>query len=207
MATSALVRLWREARQRPLTFWLASLRSRLRGWVRSDSVIFFRPGPGELDPSPAVMELDLEMYRRLTPAAMPPWLPEIVSARFAQGERLFALYRNDQPVSYAWVRRARRFQVGELGGKTAVSDAESVWIWDCVTPPPIRGRGYYPALLDGMLYLFQHEDVIIFCDVRNHASVRGIGKSRFTPWIRVTVCPWVTWIRKLGGGSARLRFE
>jgi hypothetical protein len=207
VATPALVRLWRVTRQRPLAVWLSALRSRLRGLVGGDAAIFFRPGPGDLQPCPAVMELDLETYRRLTPASMPPWSPEAVGARFAQGHRLFALCRDDQPVSYAWVRRGRRFQVGELGGKTAVSDVESVWIWDCVTPPPKRGRGYYPQLLDGLLYLFQREDVIIFCGVRNHASVRGIGKSRFTPWIRATAFRWGTWSRTVGDFPARLRFE
>jgi hypothetical protein len=204
----AFKRLWRKARQRPLTFWIARLRSRLHSLVHRDSVIFFRLGPGVLHPCPTLMELDLETYRRLAPASMPPWLPETVSARLAQGSRLFALRRDDQLVSYAWVTRTRRFQVGELGGKTAVCDQESVWIWDCVTPPPMRGRGYYAELLDGLLYLFQHEDVVIgFCHVRNDASVRGLAKSRFTPWIRATAYRRGTRTRRLGGGAARLHFE
>jgi CelD/BcsL family acetyltransferase involved in cellulose biosynthesis/RimJ/RimL family protein N-acetyltransferase len=103
--------------------------------------------------------------------------------RLKQGDRPFLAMVGEQIVHTAW------FGVrGEIDGGTELTAACRIrtegqvgLIYDCWTPPPWRGHGIYPRVLQVLLGLAPPEcETIAICSLaRNRASRRGIEKAGF----------------------------
>lgn len=113
-----------------------------------------------------------------------PWTQEAVESRTRQGHRLYALIAQGAPVCYGWVSNRSSFEIGELTG-TCDLGKSTLWIWDCVTPPAHRNRGYYTAFLTALLVEVGSQSPVIYCDSKNIPSRRAIEKSGFVAFASV----------------------
>jgi RimJ/RimL family protein N-acetyltransferase len=120
-----------------------------------------------------------------------------VSARLGEGHRIFVLRVDDRPVSFAWVTESMTFSIDELEA-CVTTDRPVIWIWDCVTPDAFRGRGYYTRLLRAPIARFDVERITIYCQPKNYASIRGIQKAGFAPWMSVAATRWRIRIQRDG---------
>ena len=113
-----------------------------------------------------------------------PWTRDVVEARARQGHQLYALLLQEAPVCYGWVSNRSSFEIGELSG-TCDLGKSTLWIWDCVTPPGHRNRGYYTAFLTALLVETGSQNPVIYCDSKNGPSRRAIEKSGFVAFASV----------------------
>jgi len=72
-----------------------------------------------------------------------------VAPRFERGSRAFAVMEAGKVVSYGWLSTASEW-IGELGVEIS-PNAREAYIWNCLTLPEHRRRGYYRALLEGIV--------------------------------------------------------
>lgn len=97
--------------------------------------------------------------------------------RFRLGHRIAVGFLSDQPVAYGWVA------VGAATfGEPAVAfhvPSESAYLYDFVTLAAWRGRGCYPALLQGVIAAEPARDFWIIHHITNIASQRGIDRAGF----------------------------
>jgi hypothetical protein len=131
-------------------------------------------------------DLDSNSLRRCE-AQQPVYLSTLrilaFEARLARRERCYGLFEGETLLNLGWV-----------GLRTAVEAAPEVGrrfsfplsgtlpvIYDCWTPPDLRGRGYYPVALNRMAVklLEQYSQVWIYTVETNVASVKGIQKAGF----------------------------
>jgi hypothetical protein len=105
------------------------------------------------------------------------------SARFQSGQgRGYALLGPEGLVEhFAWVASYEGFAMAELDEVLHTPSAARVMIFDCWTPPELRGRGLYRHAIGGLaeLLLAEGKDVWIFSAAANVASVAGIEKAGF----------------------------
>ncbi len=113
-----------------------------------------------------------------------PW-PAGEKRRFDEGHRLFAWCREGTPRCFGWITDCSSFPLGELG-RTGIFGPSRL-IWDCVTPAPERGKGYYAGMLRAMLAGAPGTRFVIYCTEENTPSWRGILKAGFRPWVRARV--------------------
>jgi hypothetical protein len=168
------------------------------------ATLFFRIPAGHRSAAP---DAAVEEYRPgdARDDAM-PWSPEDVSARLGEGHRLFALRVNDRLVSFAWVADSTTFSINELDALVTI-DRPMIWLWDCVTPDPFRGRGYYPRLLQALIARFEVDRTVIYSFPKNYPSIRGIQKAGFAPWMSVATTRWWIHMRQDGDFPGTLRVE
>lgn len=97
--------------------------------------------------------------------------------RFKLGHRIAVGFLGDQLVAYGWVAiGAATF------GEPAVAfhvPSESAYLYDFVTLAAWRGRGCYPALLQGVIAAEPASDFWIIYHIANIASQRGIARAGF----------------------------
>jgi GNAT superfamily N-acetyltransferase len=118
--------------------------------------------------------------------------PEPLYRRLQSGRRCFILRvadRNNKQgiAAYGWVTRGVEC-VGELERKFHLHDDE-VYIWDCGTALPWRGRRLYSALLTHIIYHFHHEGVLrlwIGASLQNRPSIQGFVNAGFQPVVDCT---------------------
>ena len=70
---------------------------------------------------------------------------DLVALRLARGCRCFALRRDGEVASYGWLSSGPEW-IGELGLEIGPETGEA-YVWNCVTLPKQRLRGYFRALL------------------------------------------------------------
>lgn len=85
------------------------------------------------------------------------------------------------PLHFAWVAPLEGFKLSELNLKMPPCSAESVLLFDCWTPNPVRGRGFYPMAISRIAtkLLTEGKSPWIFSAATNRRSVVGIEKSGF----------------------------
>jgi CelD/BcsL family acetyltransferase involved in cellulose biosynthesis len=98
-------------------------------------------------------------------------------------DRGFALITAEgTPVHFCWVKDYEGFEMEELGRTLHAPGPAAVMIFDCFTPAPVRGNGFFSDAIAALASQLQAagETPWIFAAAANQASVRGIEKSRFT---------------------------
>lgn len=120
--------------------------------------------------------------------------PRDLRARCGRGSRCIALARDGEVMSFCWTSSGRE-RIGESECDLELPPG-IVYIWDCATLPPYRGRGLYSALLQHIVAELQrasYQRVWIGSSWSNHASRRGIVKAGFEHVATLThLClgPW-----------------
>lgn len=95
---------------------------------------------------------------------------------------LYELLVDGRPVSYGWVARGGA-QVGVLHDLHMTVPEHAFYIWDCVTPPQFRGRGYFQSLLKEMLAASDSGVTLalVAVDTKNTASRKALANAGFLP--------------------------
>jgi hypothetical protein len=101
-----------------------------------------------------------------------------LQAKTAQG---FVLTRCGVPVHFAWVTDFEGFDIAELKTRLVSPANNAKLIFDCWTPGPLRGRGYYSQTISGLVADLheQHQKPWIFGAAANGASLKGTRKAGF----------------------------
>jgi len=86
------------------------------------------------------------------------------------------------PVHFCWVAEFERFRMAELNRILHAPSPDAVMIFDCFTPNPIRGRGFFGETITALAEQLRAEGKApwIFSAEANKRSLRGIAKSGFT---------------------------
>jgi CelD/BcsL family acetyltransferase involved in cellulose biosynthesis len=109
--------------------------------------------------------------------------------RRRRGDRLHLAWKNGELAHVAWMgNRADITASFEIGNRCRVDlERPSPVIFDCWTPPTMRGQGIYPLVLRQLVnrYRSTTTEYWIYCLRDNIASIRGIEKSGFLPRYRM----------------------
>jgi GNAT superfamily N-acetyltransferase len=95
----------------------------------------------------------------------------------------FALLRADGvPVHFCWATRFEGFRVKELDHVLEAPSLDSVLLFDCWTPPSVRGRGYGRMAISYVAARLRDSGKTpwIFSAAANTPFTRGAEKSAFT---------------------------
>jgi|GEM_PF-537677 CelD/BcsL family acetyltransferase involved in cellulose biosynthesis/RimJ/RimL family protein N-acetyltransferase len=89
--------------------------------------------------------------------------------------------RDGLPLHFCWATRMQSFYMAELRVKLSAPTAEDWLIFDCWTPPSLRGRGYYgTAASMAAAYLESAgRRALIFSAASNQSSIRALEKAGF----------------------------
>ena len=88
---------------------------------------------------------------------------------------------NGKPVHFCWVGTFEGFYMDELKLRLEAPTLNAAMIFDCWTPGPVRGRGYYATAvaLTAQRSVREGRDPWIFSASGNRSSVRGLESSGF----------------------------
>lgn len=91
-------------------------------------------------------------------------------------------------VHFAWSTDFRGFFLSELNHRVDGPTPDCSMIFDCWTPPSVRGRGYYPTAIAAVAQKLQHQGKRpwIFSALANLASQRGVEQAGFREAYRIT---------------------
>jgi hypothetical protein len=132
-----------------------------------------------------------------------PWERPEIESRLSAGARFFALRNGARLVSFVWVSRGTVFHVDEMRRDLKL-DTPLTWFWDAKTPPEHRGHGYYSELICHLAARLGPSELILFVRAANAASLRGITKAGFQPWLDVTVTRWSARLTTRGAFDGRV---
>jgi GNAT superfamily N-acetyltransferase len=120
---------------------------------------------------------------------------DLVALRFARGCRCFALHLEGEVAGYGWLSAGPEW-MGELSAEIRPPPGEA-YLWNCVTLPGHRRRGFFRALLVGVLQAAAREGTRRLW----LGSVDGLGENAvaaagFVPVLRLRVLdlPGLSWI-------------
>lgn len=138
--------------------------------------------PGALSLQPITPETLAEFAMHTDDPDLLAYLVRAAGRFRAKSVQGFALVNaHDAPLHLCWVTDFENFQMSELHCKLSAPSPQSVMIFDCFTPAPVRGHGYY-ALAVSRLALQQRalgKSPWIFSSASNLSSIRGIEKAGF----------------------------
>ena len=97
--------------------------------------------------------------------------------RLAIGYRAHIAYLNGRLAHVCWSHRDDVLAATETGRCRLVLPRPATIITDCWTPPELRGRGVYPAVLSRLAT--RAGGAWIYCEAANVASAAGILKAGF----------------------------
>jgi CelD/BcsL family acetyltransferase involved in cellulose biosynthesis len=100
----------------------------------------------------------------------------------SEGDRGFVLLNAEGiPVHFCWAKDFEGFRVPELERTLHAPCADAVMIFDCFTPPSVRGRGLFACAIAALAHQLNFESKApwIFGAASNRAALRGIKKSDF----------------------------
>jgi GNAT superfamily N-acetyltransferase len=148
---------------------------------------------------------------------------DMVEARFARGCRCLAVRAGDEVAGYGWLSTGPEW-IGELGLEIRPGAAEA-YVWNCVTLPPHRRRGFFRALLHTAVDGAGREGLArLWIGTVDDVGVSAVGHAGFQPLLNIGVLdlPGAGWLsvkgapgaqpaaaqaalQVLGGGRGRLR--
>jgi len=101
--------------------------------------------------------------------------------RLRQGDTLYTFWIRGECAHIAWVStRSELMAIPKVDGQCRINVAQpAALIYDCWTPPAMRGKGIYPSALLSILRDNADKQLWIHCQHGNIASVRGIDKAGF----------------------------
>ncbi len=100
----------------------------------------------------------------------------------SDGDRGFVLVTAEGvPVHFCWVKDFEGFRMAELERTLRAPCADAVMIFDCFTPAPVRGHGFFPRAIAALADQLNSEGKApwIFGAATSQASLRGIEESGF----------------------------
>ncbi len=113
-----------------------------------------------------------------------PWSGKVARGRIDDKTKLFALMVGDRPVCLGWVSTVATFRLSELGGECRFDPVVHM-IWDCLTLPNERRKGYFSDFLTGLRKEFPDKVLTIFCHSEHVASAGAIRNAGFQTWATV----------------------
>jgi len=141
----------------------------------------------------------------ITPADLETVMPQIremnemkfrqFHKRMERGDSCYIGFSDSVPCHYSWVMHSgNTMNIFSAGKKFNVSD-DMAWIFDCRTNDNYRGKSIYPHVINLISNNLISQGKIVFIDTTtdNKASVKGISKAGFTPYIkgvRLGICKW-----------------
>jgi len=147
---------------------------------RIDLAGYRRPPPSRLTRS----DLDFQALRShgyVKAAAF----PEVLQARLAAGARCVGFFWEGGLANLAWVTR----NFLELEEGLNLQEPDSVGIFDCLTFPRYRSRGFYTESLVQLVLEAKAEGVaqaLIAVDPGNLPSIKGIERAGFEPLFQLS---------------------
>jgi CelD/BcsL family acetyltransferase involved in cellulose biosynthesis len=101
--------------------------------------------------------------------------------RADEGQGFALLDEKGVPVHFCWVSAFEGFYMDELKIRLSSPGPNATLIFDCWTPGPVRGRGYYGVAVALTAKELELEGRVpwIFSAVSNRPSVRGLEKAGF----------------------------
>jgi CelD/BcsL family acetyltransferase involved in cellulose biosynthesis/RimJ/RimL family protein N-acetyltransferase len=131
-----------------------------------------------------------------------------IRKRLADGDELFVAELDGEFAHVAWLgQRDEIVASSEVGDEVRLPlPRRGAVIYDCWTPPAMRGRGVYPRVLRELAARAPCDDVWIYCHRTNVASARGILRAGFRPSHRMGVERWRgharrTWLVEVDAGD------
>jgi hypothetical protein len=111
------------------------------------------------------------------------------------------------PLHVCWATDFEGFEMAELRVRLSAENPVAALIFDCWTPVPARGHGFYPTALALLARHLSEEgrEPWIFSAVTNLPSIHGIEKAGFAPryaMIRKTTLAWQNVSRVAFAGSS-----
>lgn len=107
-------------------------------------------------------------------------LRSIHAERFAAGHRVLVVHQQEKLLHRQWVASGR-LRVDEIG-RTWTIATNACWIYDVLTVPEERGRGWYRRSLRTIVQLLAGEGIEtiwIYSETDNAASIAGIRAAGF----------------------------
>jgi len=161
---------------RPLKLWLKKLVE-----VKS-SILLSQDVTGGVPSTSRGKEAPPEIVKVTRVCPELPLSHDEFQRRTRQGNEVYGLVVDRRIVSWGWV----------AGSNTHVSvvhdlylrvPARTFYIWDCGTEPAFRGRGYFQALLNGILKAHRDTatEALVTVDTGNRASRKALVKAGFKP--------------------------
>jgi len=97
--------------------------------------------------------------------------------RIRAGSVLFCLIGNGRIHSFGWGTKESVFYVSEINRN--IANVRKMLLYDFVTLPALRGRGYYAMLLRNISTALAGENLAIFADKGNVSANRAILRAGF----------------------------
>jgi len=169
--------------------FLRSVRWRTNRWFGYQSLYFystFTATPQISREDYVFVEVDKEAAERHNQDLHDNGNPDIPIDRLEAGHRCFGFAEpRGDIVSWGWVSAppsGKNIMVPWEGTLALGLSGPIAYIWDCHTLPRARGRGLYRDNLLTISRLMLEggsESMLIYCNARNTASMRGIGAAGF----------------------------
>lgn len=102
--------------------------------------------------------------------------------RVRAGNKFYEFLVNSEPVGYNWMA-CPGSRIGVLHDLMLIVPERALYLWDGVTKPKHRGKGYLAVMIDGILALNSSETRIAWTAVAvgNRSSRRALAKAGFSP--------------------------
>jgi len=114
--------------------------------------------------------------------------PDQIRARFAAGDRCFAVVDGGEIASYMWVAgKTHQLSEAYLSFRCGPNQA---WLYNAVTVKSARGKGYYKQLFRHLSSVLGEEgtsELYGFAEEANAPSRAGMRKAGFAPVVRFEV--------------------
>lgn len=153
-----------------------------RAFEFKSGIMLSRPASADRTPSRVLSDTAEATLRQVS--EFRPELP--VSAmhfhlRQTSGNEFYELLVGGQPVCFGWVANGGS-RIGVLHHLSLTVPASSFYIWDCFTPVPFRGNGYFQQWL-GQLLAQQPAGAraLVAVDTSNAASRAALARAGFSP--------------------------
>ena len=166
-----------------------SIRRALGSLASQDEVLLFEAPGIPVTDDPAIQLLPVTREHLVEASILNAGDPHALrylmrcAARLKEpGAAGFLLQDGDhEPVHFLWIDKYDGFRLAEIGYKLECVSADAAMIFDCWTPAPHRGRGYYATAIRQAAAKLRQEGVPawIFSAAGNVSSLRGIMKAGF----------------------------
>ncbi len=120
---------------------------------------------------------------------------DLVALRLARGCRCFAVRLDGAVVAYGWLSKATEW-IGEVELEITPAAAEG-YIWNCVTLPEHRRRGFFRAIVNGIASQARKESLErLWIGSLDIPATRALAPAGFVPALSFTSV-WMSGVRWL----------